>query len=326
MSFRQEILKFEPGTSHVGLRRVPRLNVATGVGAILVVLVLVWLVFQLITNQGFEWDVVAGYLFDPAILYGAWITILLTVLTMLFGTFLGIVLAVMRLSGNAVLEVTASGFVWFFRSTPALVQLIFWFNLASLFPVLGLGVPFGGPKFLELDTNTLITSFSAALLGLGLNEAAYMAEIVRGGILSVDPGQKEAAMALGMKPRRTLLRIVLPQAMRAIIPPTGNQVIGMLKYTSLASVVALGELLSAAQDIYNRTYQIIPLLIVASIWYLVMTTVLSMIQARIERHYARGDRHAQTSAITQSVKTVATRIRREKNGTVGGRMSRKEAR
>lgn len=324
MSSRQEILTFEPGMSHVGLRRMPRVNIGTAIGAVLVVLAAAWMVFQLITNQGFEWDVVATYLFDPAILHGAWITILLTILTMAFGTFLGIVLAVMRLSGNAVLEITASGFIWFFRSTPALVQLIFWFNLASLFPVFGIGIPFGGPKFLELDTNTLITSFSAALLGLGLNEAAYMAEIVRGGILSVDPGQKEAAMALGMKPRRTLLRIVLPQAMRAIIPPTGNQVIGMLKYTSLASVVALGELLSATQDIYNRTYQIIPLLIVASIWYLLMTTVLTMVQSRIERHYARGDRHVQTSAITQGVRTMAIRIRGEKKPVDRSRTSSKE--
>lgn len=321
MTSNKQIPKFEPGTSYVNFRRIPRLNIGTAIGAFLVVVAGLWLVFQLVTNPGFEWDVVGQYIFDPAILYGAWITILLTALTMVFGTILGIILAVMRLSKNAVLVVTSSAFIWFFRSTPALVQLIFWYNLASLFPIVGLGIPFGGPKFLELDSNVLITSFTAALLGLGLNEAAYMAEIVRGGIISVDPGQKEASMALGMKPRRTLLRIILPQAMRAIIPPTGNQVIGMLKYTSLASVVALGELLSASQDIYNRTFQIIPLLIVASIWYLIMTTVLSMIQSRIELHYARGDRQAQTNAITESIRTVASRVRRSKSMEMSSRPS-----
>ncbi|MGW6172263.1 amino acid ABC transporter permease [Arthrobacter sp. NPDC055138] len=309
MNSGNQTLRFTRGESFVGLRRVPRLNLFTTIGAVVIALFGAWLVFQLGTNQGFEWDVVAQYIFSPTILHGAWITILLTVLTMVFGTVLGIILAIMRLSRNPVLEITSTGFVWFFRSTPALVQLIFWFNLASLFPEFALGIPFGGPKFVEFDTNVVITSFTAALLGLGLNEAAYMAEIVRGGILSVDPGQREAALALGMKPRRTFMRVVLPQAMRAIIPPTGNQVIGMLKYTSLASVVALGELLSAAQDIYNRTFQIIPLLIVASIWYLVMTTVLSMIQSRIERRYARGDRMPQVSAITQSVKAVTSRMR-----------------
>ena len=166
--------------------------------------------------------------------------------------------------------------MWFFRGTPVLVQLIFWFNLASLFPEVKLGIPFGGPALAEWQANALITPFLAALLGLGLNEGAYMAEIVRGGILGVDDGQTQAAKALGFTPRQTMRRIVIPQAMRIIIPPTGNQTIGMLKYTSLASVVAVAELLQSAQAIYNRTFETIPLLIVASLWYLILTTVLSI--------------------------------------------------
>jgi polar amino acid transport system permease protein len=171
-----------------------------------------------------------------------------------------------------------------------LVQLIFWFNLASLYPILKLGLPFGGPAIGAWKANTVITPFLAALLGLGLNEGAYMAEIVRGGILGVDQGQTEAAKALGFTPVMTMRRIVLPQAMRMIIPPTGNQTIGMLKYTSLASVVSVAELLQSAQAIYNRTFETIPLLIVASLWYLFLTTVLSIGQHYVERHYARGQR------------------------------------
>jgi polar amino acid transport system permease protein len=200
------------------------------------------------------------------------------------------VLAVMRLSRNPLVSSASTLYVWFFRGTPVLVQLIFWFNLASLFPEIKLGIPFGGPALTEWETNALITPFLAALLGLGLNEGAYMAEIVRGGILGIDEGQTQASKALGFTQRQTMRRIVIPQAMRIIIPPTGNQTIGMLKYTSLASVVAVAELLQSAQAIYNRTFETIPLLIVASLWYLILTTVLSIGQHYIERHYARGAR------------------------------------
>jgi polar amino acid transport system permease protein len=206
---------------------------------------------------------------------------------MLIGVALGIVIAVMRLAANPVSRLVASGYIWFFRGTPALVQLLFWYNLASLLPRLSLGIPFG-PIFLSAQSNSVMTPLVAALFGLGLNEGAYMAEIVRAGILSVDHGQIEAAHSLGMTPGKTMRRIVLPQAMRVIVPPTGNETIGMLKYTSLASVISLTELLQSTTIIYDRNFLVIPLLVVASLWYLVATTVLSFGQYYLERYYARG--------------------------------------
>ena len=172
-----------------------------------------------------------------------------------------------------------------------LVQLLFWAFIAALYPVITLGVPFG-PALLSFDANTWITPFVAVLLGLGLNEGAYMSEIVRAGLLSVDEGQEEAAKALGMRRMTTMRRVILPQAMRVIIPPTGNETIGMLKTTSLVSVLAYTELLYAVQLIYAANYKQIPLLIVASIWYLVLTTILSIGQYFIERHYGRGTARA----------------------------------
>ncbi len=186
---------------------------------------------------------------------------------MAIGIVGGVLLAVMRLSPNPVLAGTAGVYVWLFRGTPLITQLIFWNFLASLYPRLGLGIPFG-PTFVSVDTNAVISVFTAALLGLGLNEAAYMAEIVRGGIQSVDQGQSEAAGALGLSRAQTLRRIVLPQAMRVIVPPTGNETISMLKTTSLVVVIAYFELTVAVQTIYSRTFQTIPLLIVAALWYL----------------------------------------------------------
>lgn len=241
----------------------------------------------LITNEQFQWDVVGKYLFSPVILKGVRLTLELTVISMAIGVTLGIVLAVMRTSNGRLLQTVSAGYLWFFRGTPLLVQLIFWFNLGALLPELSLGIPFG-PSFASWETNSVISPLMAALLGLGLNEAAYMAEVVRAGLLSVDEGQSEAAQALGMKPALTLRRIVLPQAMRVIIPPTGSRTIQMLKTSSLVSVLALPELLHSAQVVYSRTFQTIPLLVVASIWYLLFTTVLSAVQRRIEAHYARG--------------------------------------
>jgi polar amino acid transport system permease protein len=240
-----------------------------------------------VTNPNFEWDVIAENLFNNMILKGVWATIWITVVAMVAGIGLGVLLSVMRLSPNPLLSNVAYGYIWFFRGTPVLVQLIFWFNLAVLVPNISLGIPFG-PTFVSWDTNSVITPFVAALLGLGLNEAAYMAEISRAGIQSVDEGQVEASSALGMSRAQTMRRIVLPQAMRVIIPPTGNEVISMLKTTSLVSVVAMPELFYNTQQIYARTYQTIPLLIVASIWYLILTSVLTTGQFYIERHYGRG--------------------------------------
>ncbi|GGS19818.1 amino acid ABC transporter permease [Actinokineospora fastidiosa] len=256
-------------------------------GAILAVLI-AQAATSVVTNDNFGWPVVWDYLFDPRVLQGLQNTLILTVLSMVIGVVGGILLAVMRLSGNPIAAGLASAYIWLFRGTPLITQLIFWFYIAALYPRIGLGVPFGGPEFVSWDTNTLITQFSAALLGLGLNEAAYMAEIVRSGIQSVDEGQTEAASALGMTRGRILRRIVLPQAMRVIIPPTGNQTISMLKTTSLVIVIGYYELMVAAGQIYARNFQTIPLLITAALWYLALTSVLTLVQTQIERRYSRG--------------------------------------
>src|SRR5918911_2957164 len=232
-------------------------------------------------------DLVAGYLFERSILRGLLLTLELTVVAMLIGVILGTVLAVMRLSHNPLLRAVSAGYVWLFRGTPILVQLLFWFFLGTVLPQISIGVPFG-PSFASVPTNTLITQFTAAILGLGLNEAAYMSEIVRAGIGSVDRGQTEAAHALGFSPRQTMQRIVLPQAMRVIVPPTSNETITMLKNTSLVAVIAAQDLLTRAQAIYSRTFEVVELLIVVSIWYLLVTTVASIGQHHLERRFARG--------------------------------------
>lgn len=272
-------------------------------GAAVVAVFLAWIVFQILTNRGFQWSIVGAYLLDPEILAGVRMTCELTVLVMGIGIGIGLILALMKLSGNPVMSLAATGYIWFFRGTPVLVQLVFWYNLASLFPMLSLGVPFGGPKFLSIPSTVAISSFTAALLGLGLNEGAYMAEIVRSGIIAVDQGQTEAAKALGYRPLQTMMVIVLPQAMKSIVPPTGNQVIGMLKYSSLASIVALPELMEAATNIYSRNFETIPLLIVASLWYLGLTTVLSMGQYFIEAYY-RGERNTSLLGFRQPADTL----------------------
>ena len=272
------------------------------IGAAAVVVFLAWVLFQILTNKGFQWSIVGTYLLDPEILAGVRTTVELTVLVMAVGIVIGLVLAIMKLSGDPVMSLAASGYIWFFRGTPVLVQLVFWYNLAAIFPLLSLGVPFGGPKFLSVSSTVAISSFTAALLGLGLNEGAYMAEIFRSGIIAVDKGQTEAAKALGYRPLQTMMVIILPQAMTSIVPPTGNQVIGMLKYSSLASVVALPELMEAASNIYSRNFETIPLLIVASLWYLAMTTVLSIGQYFIER-YCDEERNVSGVAFRRSAGT-----------------------
>ena len=232
-------------------------------------------------------DLVAGYLFEKSIMQVLLMTLKLTAVSMLLGVLLGTVLAVMRLSENPLFRGVAGAYIWLFRGTPILVQLLFWFFLGTVLPQISLGVPFG-PELVSWPTNTLITQFTAAILGLGLNEAAYMAEIVRAGIGSVDRGQTEAAEALGMSPFTTYRRVVLPQAARLIVPPTANETISMLKLTSLVLVIGLPELTTTAQLIYGRNFQQIPLLIVASIWYLVLTTILTVIQSRLEKRMSRG--------------------------------------
>lgn len=264
-------------TIHASKR--PGFWVAGGICLALVVLV----GYTLITNERFRWNVVFSFLFDPRILAGLGLTLLLTGVCMIGAFVLGTLLAVMDSSHNPFVRGIAQTYLWAFRGTPVLVQLLLWFNLGALFPVIG--VP--GTIF-AWSANDLISPLSAAILGLTLNEAAYMAEIIRSGLSSVDAGQREAAQALGMRSTLSFRRIVLPQAMRVIVPPAGNETISMLKYTSLVSVIALPELLFSAQLIASKNFQIIPMLLVATIWYLATTSVLSVIQRRIEVRLSRG--------------------------------------
>jgi polar amino acid transport system permease protein len=210
---------------------------------------------------------------------------------MTVGSVLGAVVAVARLSNFGPLSGLAWLFTYVFRAVPALVQLIFWFNLAYLIPRISVGIPFG-PTIANWDTNAVITTWTAAVLGLGLCEAAYMAEIIRAGLLSVDRGQRDAAKAIGLRSGQTFFRIVLPQSMRFIIPPLGSQTIAALKGTSLVSVIAMTDLLHSAQTIYNRTLQVVPLLLVATLWYLILVSILSVLQLWLEKRFSRGHRLA----------------------------------
>ncbi|MCZ7858977.1 amino acid ABC transporter permease [Agrobacterium salinitolerans] len=263
----------------------------TGRLVLWVVIVLVvanfgWIVAN---NENFGWPVVAQYFFDPTVISGLYVSLGLTVIAMILGIILGLIIAIARMSKDALASSFASLFIWFFRGTPLLVQLIFWYNMSTLFPQLSISIPFG-PTLASWDTNSVITPMTAAIVGLALNEAAYMAEIIRGGLLSVDRGQAETAEAFGMTKARALWRIIIPQAMRSIVPPTGNQLISMIKATSLVSVIAMADLLYSVQSIYNRTFEIIPMLLVAVIWYLLITSVLNVGQNYIEAYYGRSDR------------------------------------
>jgi len=273
------------GTEGLPRRRAKR-SVWIYVGIAVVLYMGFSILDKMITNPNFGWPVVAEFLFNPAIMTGLVFALWMMVVTMVIGVAIGTLLAVMRTSRSAVVSQAAWAYIWFFRGTPLLVQIIFWFNIAALFPQLELGIPFG-PAFIGIDSNALITPMSAAILALGLNEAAYMAEIIRGGLLGVDKGQDEAARALGMKPPM-VFRIVFPQAIRIIIPATANQVINAFKNTSLLSVIGVADLLYSAQIIYSDNFQTIPLLIVASFWYLLTTSFLGYGQGRLEKRYSRG--------------------------------------
>jgi polar amino acid transport system permease protein len=269
------------------IQAVPVRHPGRWIAAAIVALIAASLIRSAIDNPNFKWDVVGDYLFDHRILDGVVKTIELTVLGMIIGIILGVLLAVMRLSPNFLIRGTSWFYIWVFRGTPLLVQFLFWAFISALYPTIDLGIPFG-PSFIHLDANDYITLFVAATLALALNEGAYMAEIVRAGMISVEEGQSDAAKALGMTRLQTLRHIVLPQAMRVIIPPTGNETISMLKNSALASVIALPELLYSGQLIYAQNFQQIPILIVVSIWYLTLTSVLSVGQYFLERHYGRG--------------------------------------
>ncbi|MFF1606142.1 amino acid ABC transporter permease [Amycolatopsis sp. NPDC058278] len=269
------------------IKAVPVRHYGRWVAGVVVLFIAFIVVRSIVTNDNFAWPVVWDYMFNDRVLRGLQNTLILTVISMLIGIVGGVLLAVMRLSPNPLTKGAAGIYIWLFRGTPLITQLVFWNFLAFAYPRLGLGIPFG-PEFVSWGTNDLINQFTASLLGLGLNEAAYMAEIVRGGIQSIDSGQLEAASALGMKRTTTLRRIVLPQAMRVIVPPTGNETIAMLKTTSLVVAIGYYELMVAVQTIYAQNFKTIPLLLTAVIWYLFMTSILTVIQLQIEKYFARG--------------------------------------
>lgn len=298
------------------IRAVPVRHYGRWIAGVLIAVVAFIVIRSVVTNANMQWAVVGDYLFDSRIIRGLQNTLILTVISMLIGVVGGVLLAVMRMSPNPLASGAAGIYIWLFRGTPLITQLVVWNFLALFYPRLGLGIPFG-PEFASADTNSLISQFTASLLGLGLNEAAYMAEIVRGGILSVDAGQLEAAAALGLSRTKTLRRIVLPQAMRVIIPPTGNETIAMLKTTSLVVVIGYFELMTSAQQIYSQNYRIAPLLIVAALWYLLMTSVLTLIQMQIEKRFARGTADAVTTRQTWASRMLGFRF--GSGGKGGGR-------
>jgi len=259
------------------------------VGAAVLLVLFAMLVHTLVTNERFQWNVVGDYFVYGSIMRGLVLTLWMTAAVMSCGFVLGIGLATMRLSANPILRTLSFGYVWLVRSVPPLVQLLFWYEIASLYPQLSLGIPLG-PEFVTVKTAHLFTGILAAFVGLTVDIAAFSAEIVRGGILSVERGQSEAAEALGLSRGRIFRRIVLPQAMPAIVPATGNLLIGLLKATSIVSVIAVQDLLYSVQLIYQQNFLIMPLLMVATLWYIILTTLLSIGQYFIERYYARGKR------------------------------------
>lgn len=286
------------------IRAIPVRHYGRWVSGIVVIGLVVALAFAF--SQGnVRWQTIPDKLFDSSIISGMLSTVWISVCSMLLGLVLGVLFAVMRLSKNPVTSTIAWFYIWFFRGTPVYVQLLIWFNLALIFPILNLG-------FYKDEMTQVMTPFLAALLGLGLNEGAYMAEIVRAGIQSVDEGQSEASHALGMTQTKTMRRVVLPQAMRVIVPPTGNEFINMLKTSSLVVAVQYADLLRAAQDIAATSFAVMEMFIVASIWYLALTSVFSVGQYYLERRYARGSLRSLPPTPLQKIKANLSRFSNRK--------------
>lgn len=269
------------------IKAVPVRHPGRWLGAAVVLVLVAMFIHFLLASKALDWSEQWKYLFSDPVLKGVRNTVWLTLAAMVGGVVLGIALALMRLSANPLLSGAAWVYLWFFRGTPLYTQLLIWGAIGTLFPTVGIGIPFG-PEFETWKTQELVNAALAASLGLILNEAAYMAEIVRAGILSVDEGQQEAASALGMSRMQTMRRIVLPQSMRVIVPPTGNEAISMLKNTSLVAAIPYSELTFTAQTIYATTYKIIPMLVMACLWYLLISSVMMIGQYYLERHYSRG--------------------------------------
>lgn len=281
----------QDAVTHQQFVTVPLRHPWRWVGAGLMLYVLLSIADLLVTNQRWQWHTVWQYLFSEPVLLGVANTLILTFLAEIVGISFGIVLAVLRLSDNPLLSWSSAAFTWIFRGIPPLVMILFIYFFSALVPVLSIGIPFG-PSVEIVKTNTVITQMFAAVVGLGLAQAAYVSEIVRSGILSVSPGQTRAGLALGMTPLQAMRKIVFPQAMRVVVPPLGNEVISMVKATSLVSVIAYMELLTTVQVIYARTFEQIPMLMVAVIWYAIITSVLTVIQSQMERRLNRSAKNA----------------------------------
>ncbi|MEH0636301.1 amino acid ABC transporter permease [Streptomyces bottropensis] len=295
-----------PPAGPEALKAVPVRHPGRYVSAAIALALLGSIIYAFAQAKKINWDAVPDYFFDDRIIEGVLNTLLLTVLSMVIGIVGGILLAVMRLSNNPVTSSVAWFYIWFFRGTPVLVQLFVWFNLGLVFEYINLG-----PIYKDY-WSSFMTPLLTALLGLGLNEAAYMAEICRAGLLSVDEGQTEASHALGMSHAKTLRRIVIPQAMRVIVPPTGNEVINMLKTTSLVSTVQYVDLLKAAQDIGQGSGSTVEMLFLAAAWYLILTSIFSVGQYYLERHYAKGSSRSLPPTPMQRFKAAVLPVRRPK--------------
>lgn len=274
-------------TAFISNEVVPLPRSGRRIATVLLSIFLILLFSSFVTNPRYSWGVVIHYLFAEQILKGLSLTLGLTAISMTIGSILGLLLALMRLSMSPLLRTTSAVYIWFFRGTPLLVLLIIFYNISYLYPHVVLAIPFG-PVIWDVNVNAIVTPTVAAILAFSLNEAAFMCEVFRGGLLSVNKGQAEAAQALGMPDYLVMTRIIIPQAMRFVLPPIGNQVISLLKATSLVSVVSSADLLYSAQTIYAETYQTVPLLFVAAIWYLFLTSILTVVQRSIERRYGRG--------------------------------------
>jgi len=276
-----------PPASQDALRIIGKRYYGRWFSALVVLLLLAGLMHSIFNNPRFEWHVVAESFTEESIISGVLMTLQLTAISVVLGFAGGTLLALMRLSSNPVLVAVSWGYTWFFRGVPMLVQLFLWYNIAALYPTVSLSLPGIGEVF-NASSNALISPFSAAVIALVMHQSAYAAEIIRAGIQSVGNGQLEAARALGYTRSQIFQHTVLPQAMRAILPPAGNEVIGQLKTTAVVSVISLQDVLYSAQIIYQRTYEVIPLLLVATLWYLLLTSVLSVGQFYVERYFARG--------------------------------------
>ncbi|MFE9327103.1 amino acid ABC transporter permease [Nocardia sp. NPDC052278] len=291
------------------IKAVPLRRPGRMIAAAIMLALLGLFIYGAATNPAYGWGTYRKYLFDSRIASGAAVTLELTVLAMAIAIVLGALLAVMRLSPNPVLRAVAWVYLWIFRGTPVFVQLVFWGLFPSLYKSIQFGVPFG-PEFVRIDVQGLQAAFAFAVIGLALNEAAYMAEIVRAGINSVGEGQREASTALGMSWSQTMRRTVLPQAMRVIIPPTGNELIGMLKTTALVTAIPLStDLYGRARDIYGVNFQPIPLLLVTATWYLAVTSVLMVGQFYLERYYSRGASRQLTAKQLQELADAQTIVK-----------------